>query len=436
VKPAPLKICIFVATIISISFGSLAGAESARFKGTDFRQPDFFPIIPWDPFHGWDGKASDSQTNGLESIAACHFNFAGFVLPRDLEKCRRLGLGAIVFPGGENDVPIKFQREWKHLTDAQIEDRIQGMVKSAGSNTAIKGFFIMDEPSVTDFPALGKAVAALKKFAPGKWAYINLYPDYATLGAPDTSQLGSSNYTEYLERFVTEVRPQVLSYDNYMVQFSEDLKNTGAAVSYFRNLAEVRRVGQKYHLPCLQIVAANQLRPGHTIPTPANLLLQTYTTLAAGFRGVTWYTYYSRGYSYGAIGSDGAKTITWPYLQEVNRQVAVLSPVLRRLVSTGIYFSAPIPAPGLPQLPGSVIETVTSTSPMMIGEFQGTGTETFVMLVNLSLDHSAKFSIVARNPGESFSEISVIDGELRAFKGRQNEHWLAPGQGMLLKSGR
>ena len=435
-KFAPLKICVVVATIISISSRTFAREETARFRGTDFRGADFFPVLPWDPFHGWDGKATDSQTNGLETIAACHFNFAGFVLPRDLDNCSRLGLGAIVFAGGENGVPIKFQKQWKHLTDAQIEDRIQRMVKSAGSNAAIKGFFIMDEPSVRDFPALGKAVMALRKFAPGEWAYINLYPDYATLGARDTSQLGSSNYTEYLERFVTEVRPQVLSYDNYMVQFSDDLKNTRTAASYFRNLAEVRRVGQKYHLPCLQITAANQLRSAHTIPTPANLLLQAYTTLAAGFRGVTWYTYYSRGYSYGAIGSDGAKTITWPYLQEVNRQVAVLAPVLSRLVSTGIYFTAPIPAPGLPQLPGSVIETITSTSPMMIGEFKGNGGETFVMLVNLSLDHSANFKLTTRTSSESVYEISAIDGDSRPFKSRKDDHWLAPGQGILLQQGK
>src|SRR5258707_3301441 len=105
------------------------------------------------------------------------------------------------------------------------------------------GYFIMDEPGVSDFPALAKAVAAVKKYAPGKLAYINLFPDYATLGAPDTSQLGATNYTEYLERFVTEVKPQLLSYDNYSVQYSDDLKKANVAASYFRNLLEILRIG-------------------------------------------------------------------------------------------------------------------------------------------------------------------------------------------------
>src|SRR5205807_1758717 len=96
-----------------------------------------------------------------------------------------------------------------------IERRIRRMIHAAGTSPAITGYFIMDEPSVSDFPALAKAVAAVKRYAPGKLAYINLFPDYATLGAPDRSQLGTTNYTEYLERFVTEVKPQLISYDNY-----------------------------------------------------------------------------------------------------------------------------------------------------------------------------------------------------------------------------
>ncbi len=114
-------------------------------------------------------------------------------------------------------------------------------------------------------------MAAVKKYAPGKLAYINLFPDYATIGAPDKSQLGTDNYTEYLERFVNEVKPQALSYDNYMVEISMDLTNTAKAASYYRNLLEVRRVGAEHNLPFLNIVTANQIRLFTTPPSPANL---------------------------------------------------------------------------------------------------------------------------------------------------------------------
>jgi hypothetical protein len=276
-------------------------------------------------------------------------------------------------------------------------------------------------------------VAAVKKYAPGKIAYINLFPDYATLGAPDNSQLGTSNYTEYLERFVAEVKPQLLSYDNYMVQYSDDLKNAGVAASYFRNLAEVRRVGQKHHLRCLQIVASNQLRPGHVIPSPANLRLQAYTTLAAGFRGVTWYTYYARGYKYSAIDSDGKRTLTWTSLQEVNRQVSTLAPILGRLASTGIFFTDPVPATGLPTLPGRVIASITSSAPMMLGEFRSAQGDDYFMLVNLNLERSASFSLATKNPGDSLEEVSAVDGALRPFTAGKDGFWLTAGQGVLIR---
>jgi hypothetical protein len=304
-------------------------------------------------------------------------------------------------------------------------------VEAAGPSPAVVGFFIMDEPSARDFPALGKAVAAVKKYAPGKLAYINLLPDYATIGATDRSQLGTSSYSEYLERFVAEVRPQALSYDNYMVEISVDLTNPAKAISYYRNLLEVRRVAQKHHLPCLNIVTSNQIRPYSTPPSVANLQFQAYTTLAAGYRGITWFTYYQRGYHHAPIDADGRKTQTWYWLQEINRQVATLAPVLSRLRSTGVFFTAPAPAPQLPPLPGAWVETVTCAGPLMIGEFEGPEGTPYVMVVNLSLERSTKFNLKTVRPVTSCGIVSSADGSVSPFD-EKDGCWLTAGQGVLL----
>ena len=292
----------------------------------------------------------------------------------------------------------------------------------------------MDEPGAGDFPALARAVAAVKKYAPGKLAYINLFPDYAVLGALDNSQLEAASYTEYLERFVNEVHPQMISYDNYQVQYSGDLKNRTVAADYYHNLLEIRRVAQEHRLPFLNIVSANQIRPGVPVPSPANLLFQAYTTLAAGYRGVTWYTYYSQGYKYAPVDLSGKKTLTWAWLQEVNRQVAVLAPVMSRLESTGVFFSAPAPADDVPRLPGRLIASATSSAPLMIGEFQQTDGQRYVMVVNLSLETSAKFNLTTIQPGESIKIVSAMDRSLSAFDTKAGL-WLTAGQGALLKLG-
>src|SRR2546423_15705532 len=107
-----------------------------------------------------------------------------------------------------------------------------------------------------------------------------------------------------------------------------DLKNAAVAESYYDNLLEVRRVALESGLPFWNIVSSNQIRPNTPPPSPANLLFQAYTTLAAGGKGVTWYTYYSGGYKYSAVDDQGRRTATWSYLRMVNEQVRVLGPVM------------------------------------------------------------------------------------------------------------
>jgi len=407
-------------------------AASSRFDRARISSPAFFPILPWDPHNGRNQPFAPLKADGLESIAACHFNLAGFVFPKDLPKCEALGLGALVLPSENQFTSFTYTRQWRSLSDQEIDRRVKAMVEAAGSSPAVVGYFIMDEPGVLDFPALGKAVAAVKKYAPGKLAYINLFPDYATIGAPNTSQLGTTSYTEYLERFVAEVKPQVISYDNYMVEISNDLTNPAKAISYFRNLLEVRRVAQKHQLPFLNIVTANQIRPYSTPPSVANLQLQTYTTLAAGYRGITWFTYYQRGYHYAPIDSAGRKTQTWYWLQEINRQVATLAPVMSGLRSTGVFFSAPAPAPVLPLLPGASVESVTCAAPVMVGEFEGAGGARYAMVVNLSLEKSAKFQLKTIRPAGSVAIVSAADGSLSLLDTKEG-CWLTAGQGVLLR---
>jgi hypothetical protein len=427
-------LCAWCALSLALS-ASAFGATGSGLDVSDVTQPDFFPVLPWSPYHGWKEPFVERRSNGLESIADCHFNMAGFVWPKDLRRCEKLGLGAIVVPADDDELSPAYRREWKKLSNEEIERRVQQMIRAAGRSAAIKGYFIMDEPGVVDFPALGKAVAAVKKHAPGKLAYINLYPNYATLGAPDMSQLGTSNYTEYLERFVAEVQPQVISYDNYMVQFSDDLRNTNKAASYYRNLLEVRRVALEHQLPYLNIVSANQIRPQTPIPSPANLQFQAYTTLAAGYRGVTWYNYYGPGYKYTPIGPSGERTLTWLYLRDVNSQVAALAPIMSRLTSTGVFFSAPAPADALPLLPGKLVEAVSCSTPVMVGESRHANGDTYVMVVNLSLERSAKFTLTLTQPRDAISIVSAVDGSLSAFDQKAGL-WLAAGQGVLLALGK
>jgi len=392
-----------------------------------------FPILNWDPQHGWNNQF-DKRLNGLESLKNCGFTISGIVKPEDIELLEELGLKAFAF--GDNDSIT--MREWNNLwddttlTEEIIDAKIRKMVERYGDSEAILGYFICDEPGATMFSRLAKAVECVHKYAPGKLAYINLFPDYATIGAKGLSQLETESYQEHLDRYMNEVKPEILSYDNYMVQYSQDLEDESHAKSYYYNLLDIRQTALKFGLPFWNIVSSNQIRPFTTIPSTANLLFQAYTTLAAGGRGVTWYTYYSRGYGYAPIDEDGNKTQTWYYLREVNRQLGVLGPRMNQMLTTGVFFTSPAPVSDLPLLPGRLVDSIQADTPVMIGEFKGYDNRDYVMLVNLSLEKSVNIGITLQDKNSIVRIISSADGRATPYDAEEG-HWLVAGQGVLLE---
>ena len=168
-KRSPMVLVAVMALMLCLTLKS-GGAVSQ--SASPF-SADFFPILPWGTYPNWiKGKEAPSK-EGLASIKECGFTIAGFVRPSDLKECERLGLKAIVIPerGG-----LSWLRDCKTLGDATIEERIRALIAAAGDSSAVLGYYIIDEPGADLFPALGKAVAAVRKSAPGKLAYINLYP--------------------------------------------------------------------------------------------------------------------------------------------------------------------------------------------------------------------------------------------------------------------
>jgi hypothetical protein len=383
----------------------------------------FFPVLPW-------GSPSDEKVSveqGLRSIAECNFTMAGFVRPQDLPLCEELGLAALVRIGG-----VGGAAGWQKMSPEEIDATVRKTIEKAGDSKALMGFYLCDEPGAEAFAALGMAVQAVKKYAPGKLAYINLFPDYATIGAPDISQLDTESYTEYLERYVAEVKPQLISYDNYQVQYSNDLRDIARAASYYANLMEVRRVALEHGIPFWNIVSSNQIRPFTTIPSPANMLFQAYTTLAAGGRGVSWYTYLKYGYGYSPLDGAGNKTPTWRYLQMVNHHLTIVGPVMNRLTSTGVFFTSPAPVESLPVLPGKTVMDAVCDEPVMVGEFEDASGRPYAMVVNLSLERSAKIVLRLRDGLTKRESLSPEDGRWLPVDPEAGV-WAVAGQGVLFQ---
>jgi hypothetical protein len=431
-------ICFPLEEVLSAAEDATADSAINREVSSFQPLPNLFPIMPWDTLHSL-ASPQPNPEKGLENIAHCHFTLAGFVLPEDLPHCRKLGLLTIMAP---KTAKAPSWKQWLNFSDEEIEAYVKSLIGVTAKDATVLGYYISDEPTARHFRPLAKAVAAVKKHAPGKLAYVNLFPNYSTLGAVK-SRLGTKSYEDYLERFVREVKPQLISYDNYTILHSDDMQDAKAVSRYYTNLLQIRDVALRHKLPYWNIVCSSQIRPKTTVPSPANLALQAYTSLAAGFRGICWYKffYYGGAYSYSSFDSAGNRTNTWLYLQTVNRQLSSLGPVMNCLESTGVFFSEPPPGGSLPRLPGRIVKHVSTTTsprkfadvspPVMVGEFRDRAGADYVMIVNLSLERSMHFDLETVKSYQRIQVFGAVDGKFLPLTEREG-HWLTPGQGELV----
>ena len=392
-------------------------------------QNGFFPLFPWGSF-----EASDAMYG---SISDCEFNMSGFLSTDAIPVAKKYSMKSIVrFPA-----PLYTEGD-----DAEAYgEKVKEAVASTKDDPDVIGYYLIDEPGADKFPSLAVTVAAIKKHAPGKLAYINLFPGYATtLGADAVSQLGTWTYTEYLERYVQEVRPQFISYDNYMVEYSEDMMNAERASSYWTDMLEVRRIAMKYKLPWWNIVSCLSIQRESSPPTAARLAFQAYTSLAAGCSALSWFIYTQvADFTYSPLDLDGDPSLSWLYVKTINRQIQTVGSFLTQFESTGVWFSDPAPAPDLPRNPGTLVtdltlawstmagpNEITDTPQVMVGEFRSKeDSRRAVMIGNLNFGRSVKVDFQALDGyhvAGAFNPVANKIGERP-----ETGWWILPGHGTL-----
>ena len=96
------------------------------------------------------------------------------------------------------------------LDSAEQREALAALVSRVRSHPALYAYHLRDEPGAGLFPQLGKAVAFLREHDPGRLAYINLFPTYATNEQLGTAGDTATAYREHLRRFVAEVRRRLV----------------------------------------------------------------------------------------------------------------------------------------------------------------------------------------------------------------------------------
>lgn len=404
------------------SFFAILQMWAAAGRAQTFFQPA--PVAPRDfGIMAWGESPSDPDQ--LRGMAEAGLNISGFCRPEDLDRVRAAGLACFV-----NDRRVNGY-DWSKLPEeSELRRQVTNAVRDDSGHPAALGFFLRDEPGTPIMPGLGRMGALIAEAAPGKWAYVNLFPTYATVG-----QLGAASYEDYVRAFIRDAHPPFLSWDNYSLREGE------MRDPFYTNLEIIRRISLEKGIPFWNCVLANSLF-AYMEPTDATLHLEVYSTLAYGGRGIEYYTYFTPdvgNYRFAAVDPFGHRTATWDMLRRVNLEIHQLAPWIVQLRSTGVYHSEPVPEGSrslkeshlVAEVKADTLQRPPVAARFLVGEFADRDGKPYLMIVNRNLQYSMRFSLKLRDSRLRLNRISPYSGNVEPFGGENN--WLAPGAGILLQ---
>lgn len=275
------------------------------------------------------------------------------------------------------------------------------------------GYALRDEPNVADFPALRERADAIGSAKPGKLAYVNLFPNYAS-----AQQLGAKDYEEYVAKYIEQVKPGVLCMDYYPAM----KPGTDGRDGYCVNLEIMRRHAQANGIPFWNFF--NCMPYGaQADPTESQLRWQVFTSVAYGAKGVLYFCYYTPGggeFAKGGaiIAQDGQRTRHYDEARRINGVLKNLGPTLMKLTSTGVVRITPEDdaAAVEKKLAGTPVKNITRmdvdpSNDYLIGTFKHADGRRAVFLNNYRHDFAAWPTVEFDAPADKVRHVSGATGE-------------------------
>ena len=358
-----------------------------RVKRTSAQVPyDFFPVSYWV------GPPPEYSTDErYREIAECNFTltFGG-----DINLSHKHGMKCLLF---DNRIFRALEKPGPE-TDAEIE----AAVRDYANHPAFFGFFLQDEPNAQAFPALAHVNQRLLALNPKVVPYINLFPTYAT-----PEQLGTPTYEEYVEQFLSIVKPKVLSYDHYALLQGRNRHD------YFLNMEIIRAKALKYGVPFWFILLSTP-HYGYRTPSEGDLRWQVFTALAYGAKGIMYFTYWTvneEGWGDGIIKSDGTRTERYEIVKVINAEIKALGKTLLRLVSHKVYHTTTQTPLGASLPDKNAWVQKVDGGDLVVGELQDDKGKPFLFITNASHDEPLEGTVILRTKVKAIHEIPKSVGE-------------------------
>jgi hypothetical protein len=316
--------------------------------------PLIFPISYW-----WGPTYDDPAGTRYQQVVDAGFTLAGV---ENMDQDSSLNLkflneaGAVGLKGfvadtriaaivnrGISDVDLgisTFDDDAKQTIDAVIADYSR--------HPALAGYFLSrsggDEMSPSAFPVLKALVAYLREKDPRHPCWINIYPNY-----PD-SVWGAGTYEEYLESYITTVKPSFICYDNYA-----NMKPLPNLQEFFDNLRIVGQKAKDHSIPFWDFVLLTR-HWDYRQPTAAEKRFEVMQSLAYGAEGVLYFTYQTpssddsnfNGWGEGIVLPNGTPSSQYAEVKAINADVRAIGEYLLTAQFTMVIESGNPRPPDMP----------------------------------------------------------------------------------------
>ena len=311
---------------------------------------------------------------------------------------------------GNSPVPVEEQLRICDEVGLKALVHAPGGVREWPVNASCWGYLLKDEPSAADFPALAKVVSEVRSHRPGRLAYINLFPNYAS-----PAQLGTTSYDEHVGRFMSEVRPQVLSMDHYpLMRPGIDRRD-----AYCDNLETLRVHALRAGIPFWNFFHSMPFAD-RIDPTEAQVRWQAFAAVAHGAKGILYFCYWTPGKGNGGTGefpkggailtAEGRRTRHYEEARRLNAELGRWGPTLMQLTSLGVRraHTAQHPGKALAGSPVRNLQHVRNDPPaeFLVGSFRHADGRRAVLLLNQDHAYTA-WPTVAFDAGEA--EVRELD---------------------------
>lgn len=368
-------------------------ADATPAQPTAKWDPDVFPISFWcGPPPGFISPERFQEIADAGFTHTMPFTNDGPPSPADnirtLDYCQAAGIKAFLW---DDRMPkgIGANGEGKEQIDAIVADYAK--------HPAFAGYFIGDEPGAGAFPALAQIFAYLAEKDPKHPAYVNLYPNYCP-----PHGLGTATYDEYIQRWLSQVKPAILSYDHY--HFMSKFDRPG----FFSNLEAVRREALKSNVPFWQIaLLINHF--DYRLPTEAEKRFEAMQTLVYGGKGFMYFTYWQPGKDWGTaiIALDGTRTHQYDEVKRINHDLQAIGNHLIKAKSTAVFEYGQ---------PGDTMNTgkdvVRFAGPhITVGLFDGLGETRYAMFANRDYKSEAATPVTLETGGKKLQKLDKQTGE-------------------------